>query len=97
MTDPIPLKLLFQHKETAGPDDKWRLTVLIDAETIRDLLVQLENKPGMPVFASAEMPNEHMEIHVEIFEQGRPLSGLLYSKHLTENGWTTNHITLVKG
>jgi len=96
MANSIPLKLLLQHKDTDTPNAKWRLTALIDAETVRDMLLELENKPGSQIFVSADMPHEHMEVHVEICEVGRPLSGLRFTQHLTENGWTTSHITLLK-
>jgi len=95
MPDVIPLKLLFQHQDQSDMS-KWRLTALVDADTLRQMLAKLEADPSNPVAICAEMPSEHMEVHVEIYQKGSPLSGLIYSKHLNEHGWITNHVTLVR-
>jgi len=95
MPDVIPLKLLFQHQDQSDMS-KWRLTALVDADTLLQKLAKLEADPASPVAICAEVPSEHTEDHVEIYQKASPLSGLIYSKHLNEHGWITNHVTLVR-
>jgi hypothetical protein len=93
MANTIPLKLLFQQ-QGEGPETKFRLSIAIDAESIRKMLKDLEANADKPVSVCAEMPSEHMGVHVEIYENGYPKSDLDYLKHLTERGWHTNHVSL---
>lgn len=90
----IPLKLLFQHQHR-DTYVQWRLTVLVSSDTLKQMLQKLETDPKTPVTVTSVMPEEHLEVHLEVFNPKNGLSGLAYTKHLMDHEWHTNHVTLV--
>ena len=97
MSKSIPLKTLFQNREANG-ETQWRLSLLVDTETLRKLIEKLETDPRAPAVLRAEMPAENFEIVLEVHqdEPKAPLSRLQYFKHTTEAGWNTTHVTLIR-
>lgn len=96
MESKIPLKLLLQHQPKGDDGQHYRLTALIDADTVVKLLQSLAHG-ATSVSVKAEMPREDMDVHLEIMVPDAPVSQLTFTKHLQDNAWTTDHVTLVRG
>lgn len=96
MDSKIPLKLLLQHQPKGDDRQQYRLTALIDADTVVKLLQALAHGASSCV-VKAEMPGEDMEVHLEIMVPDAPISQLTFTRHLQSNDWTTDHVTLIRG
>lgn len=101
MADNTKVKSLFQWKIRASDSDQpavetLRVVVLLQADTLREMLTALEADPTASAIAVGKVPVNNLEIVVEAYDPTKvEKSKLTYTKCLQDTTFTTDHVNLV--
>lgn len=96
MSDPTPIKVLFQFKPGTGKGDHLRLVLLLQENVLRDLLKAVEKHPAHCAHIETTVPVEDAKIIIEAYRpEGLQKNDLVYTKMLQDEKFTTTHVNIV--